>query len=285
METITTPAGIEIAFDRYPGDDAGTVIMIGGAFSFRKFPKMEEISRALADEHGLTVLNYDRRGRGDSTDSPGVHDVDNEIDDIAALVDAAGGSASLFGWSSGAGLALRAAASGRVPGITHVVAFEPPFVVDHDNFVPGAEVGARLRELIVEGRRAEVVRYFMTRAMGMPRWVVALMRVTPMWKDLLATSSATAHDWAIMEPFMRGEALDAADWAAVTVPTLVVSGAKSDALLRTAARAITAVLPNATHLEIAGLSHNPKVKLIAPHAGAFLTGTAAHGDSVAPEHA
>ncbi|MEV0293943.1 alpha/beta hydrolase [Nocardia sp. NPDC050710] len=278
METITTPSGIEIAFDRYVGGDAGTVILIGGAFSFRKFPKMVELAERLANEYRLTVINYDRRGRGDSSDSPGVYNVDNEIDDIAALVDAVGGSAALFGWSAGAGLALLAAASGRIPGITRVVAFEPPFVVDHENFVPPADLDVTLHALIAADRRSEVVRFYMTKGMGMPRAFAAIMRFTPMWKDLLATSSASAHDWAIMGPYMRGAALDAADWAGVTVPTLVMSGEKSGALLRTGARAIAAALPNARHRELAKLSHNPNIAIMAPAAGEFLTGTAEYAD-------
>ncbi|QLY32681.1 alpha/beta fold hydrolase [Nocardia huaxiensis] len=270
METITTPAGIELAFDRISGGDAGTVILIGGAFSYRTFPKMVELAEKLADQYGLTVVNYDRRGRGDSSDSPGVYDVENEIDDLAALVEELGGNAAVFGWSSGAGLALRAAASGRVPGITKVIAFEPPFVVDRENFVPATDVTERLHALIASGKRADIVKYYMPNAMGMPRLLTAIMRFTPFWKNLLATAPATGHDWAIMAPFMRGEALRSADWEGVQVPTLVISGGKSDALLRTAARAITAVLPNARHEELAKLSHNPNVDLLVPVAGKFL---------------
>ncbi|WP_194815026.1 alpha/beta fold hydrolase [Nocardia sp. XZ_19_385] len=270
METVTTSSGIEIAFDRIAGGDSGTVILIGGAFSYRRFPKLVALSEKLAEEYRLTVINYDRRGRGDSTDSPGVYNVDNEIDDLAALVEAAGGRAALFGWSSGAGLALRAAASGRVPGITKVVAFEPPFVVDHENFVPPAGLAEKLHALIAADKRAEVVRFYMTNGMGMPRILGRLMPFTPMWKNLLATAPAAAHDWAIMGEFMRGEPLRPADWAGVEVPTLVISGAKSNALLRTAARAITKVLPNARHQELAKLSHNPDVDILAPVAGEFL---------------
>ncbi|MCP2291125.1 alpha/beta fold hydrolase [Nocardia amikacinitolerans] len=272
METITTPGGVELAFDRTVGGEAGTVILIGGAFSYRAFPKMVELARKLSQGYGLTVVNYDRRGRGDSTDSPGVYDVENEIDDLAALIEAVGGEAAVFGWSSGAGLALLAAASGRVPGITKVVAFEPPFVTDHENFVPPADLAVKLHELIAADRRAEVVRYFMTKGMGTPRLFAAIMRFTPFWKGLLATAPTTAHDWAIMGPYMRGVALSPADWAGVKVPTLVISGGKSGALLRSAARAITAVLPNARHEEVAKLSHNPNIDLLVPVSGEFLVG-------------
>ncbi|MET9025021.1 alpha/beta hydrolase [Nocardia sp. NPDC004168] len=272
METVTSTDGTVIAFDRQVGGDNGVVILIGGAFGFRKFPKMVELAAALAEQHRLTVINYDRRGRGDSTDSPGVYDVDREIDDIAALIEAAGGTAALFGWSSGAALALRAAESGRVKGITKVVAFEPPFVVDREGFVPEADLEARLHELIAADSRGDTVRFYMTKAMGLPRVMAAVMRFTPFWKDLCATAPSTAHDWAVMRDFMRGEPLRPADWSGVGVPTLVIAGGKSDALLRKGARAIAAALPDAVFREIPRLSHNPNIGILAPVAGSFLTG-------------
>jgi pimeloyl-ACP methyl ester carboxylesterase len=278
METVTSADGTAIAFDRHVGGDNGVVILIGGAFGFRRFPKMVELASALAEQHHLTVINYDRRGRGDSADSPGVYEVDREIDDIAALVEAAGGTAALFGWSSGATLALRAAESGRVRGITKVVAFEPPFVVDREGFVPQADLGIRLHELIAADRRGDTVRLYMTKAMGMPRVMVAAMRLTPFWKDLRATAPSTAHDWAVMRDFMRGEPLRAEDWSGVGVPTLVIAGGKSNALLRKGARAIAAVLPDAVFQEIPRLSHNPDIKLLAPVAGSFLTGVEQHAE-------
>jgi pimeloyl-ACP methyl ester carboxylesterase len=283
-ETVTSADGTKIVFDRHIGGDAGNVILLGGAFGWRKFPKMVQLAEALADEHGLTVLNVDRRGRGDSGDSPGVYDVDREIEDIAALVEAAsggppanegvaggGGSAALFGWSSGAALALRAAASGKVPGITRVVAFEPPFVVDHEHHVPPADLHETLHRLVAEDRRAETVKFYMKHAMGIPGYVVATMRITPFWPKLKATANSTPHDWAVMREFMRGEPLRAEDWAGVTVPTLVIAGAKSEPLLRKGARAAAEVLPNAEHVELPKLSHNPDVRILAPAAGEFLT--------------
>ncbi|WP_431968032.1 alpha/beta fold hydrolase [Nocardia sp. bgisy134] len=271
METVTSADGTTIAFDRVGDGTAGTVILIGGAFGYRTFPKMVQLSEALAEGYGLTVINYDRRGRGDSGDTPGVYDVDNEIDDIAALVRAAGGSAALFGWSSGAVLALRAASSGRVPGITKVVAFEPPIVVDRSERVPPADLDVRLHELIADDKRGKTVRYYMTKAMGVPWTMVTAMRMTPFWKSLKAVAPSTAHDWAVVRQYMRGERLRAADWSGVTVPTLVVAGADSAALLKNAAKAVAAALPDAKHRELAKLGHDPRIDILAPAAGEFLT--------------
>lgn len=275
--TVTSADGTSIAYDRYTPthDSRGTVILVGGAFSYRKFPKMVELAERLRAAYGLTVVNYDRRGRGDSGDTPGRYDAAQEIEDLAALIAAEGGSAALFGWSSGAVLALRAAGSGRVAGIGRVVAFEPPFVVDRTRHVPPADLADTLHKLVAEGRNGRAVRFFMTKAMGIPAPFVGLMRITPMWSKLTATAASTPHDWAVMAEYMRGEPLDAADWAGVKVPVLVLSGGRSEVLLRTAARAATEVLPDARHVEIPKLSHNPNVPLLVGPAGEFLTEEAA----------
>ena len=107
METVTSRDGSTIAYDRH--GSGPVVILVGGALGFRRFKKMEELAALLA-EH-CTVINYDRRGRGDSTEA-GPFSVEREIEDLAALIEANGGSASLWGWSSGGALALRAAAAG-----------------------------------------------------------------------------------------------------------------------------------------------------------------------------
>ncbi|MFE6920261.1 alpha/beta fold hydrolase [Nocardia sp. NPDC057663] len=271
MQTVTSADGTTIAYDRVGEGTAGTVILIGGAFSYREFATMVELAQTLAADFDLTVLNYDRRGRGDSTDSPGVYDVNNEIADIAALVEAAGGKVALFGWSSGAALALLAAAA--VPGVTEVVAFEPPFVVDPKDHVPPKDLEAKLHPMIAAGDRNKTVRYYMTKAMGMPWLMVTAMRVTPFWKNLAATSNSTAHDWAVMKPYMRGKKLDAAEWSGVTVPVLVLAGDRTAPMLTKGAKAAAAVLPNATFAELPGVSHNPKVSILAPAIGEFLTRT------------
>ncbi|UGT58250.1 alpha/beta fold hydrolase [Nocardia asteroides] len=269
MQTVTSADGTTIAYDRVGEGTAGTVILIGGAFSHREFPTMVELAQTLATDFDLTVLNYDRRGRGDSADSPGVYNVANEIADIAALVEVAGGEAALFGWSSGAVLALLAAAN--VPGVTEVMAFEPPFVVDPKHHVPPQDLETKLHPMIAAGKRNKTVRYYMSKAMGMPWLMVSAMRVTPFWKSLAATSNSTAHDWAVMKPYMRGRKLDPADWSGVTVPVLVLAGDRTALLLATAAKAAAAALPNAEFVELPGMSHNPKISVLAPAAGEFLT--------------
>ena len=131
MNTVVSADGTVIAFDRY--GEGPPVIMTAGAFNTRT--TTEPLAKALASQ--FAVLNYDRRGRGDSGDTR-PYAVEREIDDIAALIAAAGGSASLFGYSSGATLALKAAASG-LP-VTKLVLYEPPFNTDDSHPVLPADL-------------------------------------------------------------------------------------------------------------------------------------------------
>ena len=107
MEKVTSKDGTEIAFDR--SGEGPPVILVGGAFSYRKFPGLVQLSELLAPR--FTVINFDRRGRGESGDTK-PYAVEREIEDLEVLIAAAGGSASVWGLSSGAALALDAAARG-----------------------------------------------------------------------------------------------------------------------------------------------------------------------------
>jgi pimeloyl-ACP methyl ester carboxylesterase len=113
MQTVISKDGSRIAHDRSGSGPA--VILVGGALGYRKFGKMEELAKLLSQR--CTVINYDRRGRGDSTEVKPFA-VEREIEDIAALIEAEGGSASLWGWSSGGALALRAAGAVKTPCAT-----------------------------------------------------------------------------------------------------------------------------------------------------------------------
>jgi len=191
MHKVISTDGTAIAYDRV--GTGPSVILIGGAFSYRAFPKTVELAELLS-EH-FTVINYDRRGRGDSGDTP-TYAVEREIEDLQALIEVAGGSASLWGWSSGGVLALRAAARGL--NVEKIAVYEPPFVVDSKFPVPPHDFDVRLRRLVRTDRRGAAVRYFMTKGMGMPSIVVAAMRLTPMWSKLRAVAHTLPYDWAVI---------------------------------------------------------------------------------------
>jgi pimeloyl-ACP methyl ester carboxylesterase len=257
METVRSKDGTRIAFDRV--GDGPPVVLVGGAFSYRAFRKMVELANLLAPR--FTVLNYDRRGRGDSGNTfP--YSVEREIEDLDALIAAAGGPACLWGWSSGAVLALRAAASG-LP-IAGVAVYDPPFMVEPGDHVPPPDFAERLQSLVDADRRAAAVRLYMTEGMGAPGFFVSLMRFTPFWSKLKATAPTLPYDWAVLGDTVEGRPLRPEEWGSIENPTLVVAGEKSPAVLRQAAEALAEVLPNARVRLLEGQSHNVKMKALAP---------------------
>jgi pimeloyl-ACP methyl ester carboxylesterase len=258
MQTVTSKDGSRIAYDRYGSGPA--VILVGGALGYRKFKKMEELAKRLAQR--CTVINYDRRGRGDSTEVKPFA-VEREIEDIAALIEAEGRSASLWGWSSGGALALRAAGAG-LP-VERLSVYEVPFIVTPGAARPTPDYGERLDELVAAGDRTGAVKHFMRNAIGVPAPIVAAMRLMPMWKGLEATAHTLPYDWAALgKHTMYGAPLNPEEWASVTTPTLVVHGAKSPDVLKQGSRALAEVLPNAELRELEGISHNVKMKVLAP---------------------
>ena len=265
MHTVTSQDGSTIAYDRY--GSGPVVILVGGALSQRSFKKMEELARLLSER--CTVINYDRRGRGDSTEA-GPFSVEREIDDIAALIEAEGGSASLWGWSSGGALALRAAAADI--GVERVSVYEVPFMVDPDAGLPTPDYSERLDELVAADDRGGAVRHFMRNAIGIPAPFVALMRLMPMWRQLKAVAHTLPFDWAALgEHTMYGAPLDPDEWSAVRVPALVVYGGKSPAKLQDGSRALAEVLPNSALRELEGMTHNVKMGALAPLLAKFIT--------------
>jgi pimeloyl-ACP methyl ester carboxylesterase len=258
MHTVISKDGSRIAYDRYGSGPA--VILVAGALGYRKFNKMEELAGLLAES--CRVVNYDRRGRGDSTEVKPFA-LEREIEDIAALIEAEGGSASLWGWSSGGALALRAAGAGI--GVEKVSVYEVPFMVDPAAKRPTRDYAERLDELVAADDRSGAVKHFMRNAIGVPTPFVAVMPLMPMWKGLKATAPTLPYDWAALgEHTMYGAPLDPAEWAAVTMPTQVVCGAKTMDVLKQGSRALAEVLPNAELRELNGVSHNVKMPVLAP---------------------
>lgn len=259
--TVTSRDGTTIAYER--DGNGPTLILVNGALGDRQLDRKFKMMTGLADalEPSFSVINYDRRGRGDS-DEAGPFAVEREIEDIAALVAAAGGTAFLFGFSSGGALALRAA--GAVIGIERVAVYETPFMVDRNDKMPPADYGKRLDELVAAGDRSGAVTHFMRNAMSMPAPLVAVMRLMPTWKLMMANANTLPYDWAALgEENMKGDPLRP-EWAAVTVPTLVVYGGKSPSSLQKGSRALAAALPNTELRVLEGVGHRLKVDALAP---------------------
>jgi pimeloyl-ACP methyl ester carboxylesterase len=207
------------------------------------------------------VLNYDRRGRGDSGDTP-PYAVDREVDDIHALIDAAGGTASVLGFSSGAALAAEAAASGLA--IDRLIMWEPPFSVDADGARRAQEYAAELRELLAAERRGDALAHFM-RQVGLPDDAIAGIRQSPYWQVGLGLAPTLAYDAAIL-----GDSTIPADrLRQIAVSTLVLAGSESPGFLRAAAERTAEVIPGARHGILDGQDHNVAGEAIAPVVAEF----------------
>jgi pimeloyl-ACP methyl ester carboxylesterase len=168
MEKVQSSDGTSIAFDR--SGEGPPIIFVDGALCYRASGPMRPLAALLAPH--FTVFTYDRRGRGDSGDTA-PYAVEREVEDIKALITAAGGSAFVYGVSSGAALALEAA--NRVLAIKKLALYEAPFIVDDSRPALPEDFLARLHERLASGRRGDAVRQFM-KAVGVPAIFVALMR-------------------------------------------------------------------------------------------------------------
>jgi pimeloyl-ACP methyl ester carboxylesterase len=265
MYSVTSKDGTSIAYDKIGKGQA--LILVAGAFSYRKFPGQVQLAELLSES--FTVYNYDRRGRGDSEDTQ-PYSVAREIEDLQAMIDVAGGSAYVWGLSSGAVLALQAAASGL--NIKKLALHEPPFVVDSADRKPPDDFVKHVTGLIASDRRAEAIKYFMTKGMGAPSFVVAVMRMMPgVWSNLMAVAHTLPYDAKLLEGYMYGKPLPSELWSTVTMPTLVLEGTESPIGLRHGAHALADVLPNARLASKKGLGHTKKLdtKKISSELSAF----------------
>jgi pimeloyl-ACP methyl ester carboxylesterase len=216
MSSIRSRDGTVIAFDRT--GDGPPVILVSGELRHRAVdPRMAHLAELLTPD--FTVYHYDRRGRGQSTDSP-AYEVDREIDDIDALIAHAGGPAQVFGMSSGAVLALDAAARGL--SIARLALYEPPVVVDSTRQRVPHDYLPRLSALVAFGKRSDAVALFLTEFVGVPARQVSAMRDEAFWSGLETAAHTLPHDGAIMEGLVLGKPLPGSRWARVTAETLVI---------------------------------------------------------------
>jgi pimeloyl-ACP methyl ester carboxylesterase len=262
MPTATSADGTRIAFEVV--GDGQPLILVDGAWGHMGFGPNVKLPALLA--HRFRVIRYDRRGRGGSGDTSR-YEVTQEIEDLEALVDLVGGSAYVYGISSGGALAL--AAAERLGGIDRIAVYEIPFVVDSTRAPMPQDFAAHLERLIADDRRSEAVRYFMRSGVELPAALVALMRVSPAWSKLKAVAHTAPYDAAIIGNLGTGRPLPRDRWSSVTAPTLVMAGGKSPAWLRNAMQALAAVLPNAEHRVLEGQTHVVKPKALAPVLEAF----------------
>jgi pimeloyl-ACP methyl ester carboxylesterase len=250
METATSKDGTIIAFDRM--GEGSPVILVSGGSTDRS--SNTPLATLLATD--FTVLNYDRRGRGPSGDTP-PYAVQREVEDIDAVIAAAGGSTHVYGTSSGAALALEAAASG-LP-ITRLALWEPPFILDEASRPPADQV-EQYDRMIAEDRRGDAVEYFMTKVVGMPAEFVAGARSAPWWSGTEALAHTLAYDATVMGDY----SLPSERAASVTVPTIVIAGGADFPFMRETAEALAKAIPNGQLRTLDGQGHDVDPTVLAP---------------------
>lgn len=263
MEKVRSSDGTAIAFDR--SGEGPPVILIGGAIQHRAMdPTTEKLAALLAPR--FTVSHYDRRGRGDSGDTE-PYAVEREVEDLEALVEEAGGSAFLYGMSSGGALALEAAARGVAA--TKLALYEPPFMVGVARARAPADFATRLSELTATGRRGDAVELFLSEGPGVPADVIAQMRNEPIWPAMESVAHTLAYDTTIMGD---QESLLAERAPSVTAPTLVIDGGASPPWMRNAAQALAEKLPNARRRTLEGQTHQVAPEALGPVLVEFFAG-------------
>jgi pimeloyl-ACP methyl ester carboxylesterase len=264
METTKSPDGTVIAYDR-TGDGPPLVIVLGAFCDRKSFVPPASLAGRF------TVCGYDRRGRGDSGDTQ-PYSPDREIADLAAVIEAVAGSgtgAFVFGHSSGAALALRAAAHG-VP-MAAMVAYEAPFVIPGTRELTEDPAG-RITALVAAGRRADAVKFWMTDVVRAPAEMIPMMENSPMWAGLQALTHTLPYDLAITGD--QGVPVD--DLAKITVPVLVLGGANSPDWFHRTVEATTDAIPGARLVMLDGQDHGAPPEVIAPVLTKFFLGSLAH---------
>jgi pimeloyl-ACP methyl ester carboxylesterase len=259
MLTTTSADGTTIAYDRY--GEGPAIVMIAGAFNTRS--TTEPLAAALQDS--FTTLNFDRRGRGDSGDTL-PYAVEREIEDLDALLAVAGGSVAVFGYSSGATLALKAAAHGLA--IAKLALYDAPFVVDDSRPLLPADFAEQLANLIAAGRRGDAVELYQRVVVGIPDEVVIQMRQAPFRPALEAIAHTLVYEATLVGDLsLPTEILDS-----VTVPTLVIDGEESPPIMHSAAQTLAQTLRNGRRCTLAGQTHDISPDATAPVLKKFLAG-------------
>jgi pimeloyl-ACP methyl ester carboxylesterase len=259
LNHVASKDGTTIAFDRL-GSGPPVVLVSGGSVD-----RMSNAGVATQLASDFTVFNYDRRGRGPSGDTP-PYAVEREIEDIEAVVAAAGGSAHLYGSSSGAALALAAAEA--LPGkITKLALWEPPYILDPSARPPADQV-EQYNTMLAEGRRGDAAQYFMEKVVRMPPEFVAGARSQPWWPATEALAHTLPYDATIMGDY----SLPVDRAKAVTIPTVVLDGGASFGFMAPTADALAKVLPRGERRTLPGQEHNIDPNVLAPALKEFFAG-------------
>lgn len=263
MPFVTSKDGTRIG---YSVVGAGPpIVLVDGAMCWRAMGPSTPLAEELKDS--FTVYTYDRRGRGESGDTK-PYATQREVDDLAAVVAAAGGSVAIYAISSGVILALEAA--NTIPGITSMVLYEAPVFTDTTRKPVPPDYVQRMDQLVANGDNAGAVKHFMQKGIAVPWYAVLMMQVFGMFKKMAPVGPTLPYDTAFVSPFWTHKPIPVARWSNVTVPVLTIGGGKSETWMQNGQEAIAANLSNARHKTLEGQNHMVAAKAISPMIKEFL---------------
>lgn len=252
MDKTTSIDGTIIAYDK-TGNGPALILVLGALNSRKSGAKLAKLLAAR-----FTVISYDRRGRGNSTDTA-PYSVQREVEDIAALIGAVGEPVCLYGHSSGAALALEAAID-LSKKIGKLAIYEVPYALDDNARKAANEYYETLKKLLAAGRKDDAVALFV-KSVGVSDKQIQAMKRMPMWKGLEKLAPTLAYDSEVLG---EGHALLAARLSTITIPTLVMHGGAGAPFMRDVAREISEAIPQAQLRTLADQTHGVSPKVLAP---------------------
>jgi pimeloyl-ACP methyl ester carboxylesterase len=266
MKKVRSADGTTIAFDQLGKGPA--LILVGGALEQRAMDSETAQLAPLLAEH-FTVFHYDRRGRGESTDTP-PYAVEREIEDIDALITEAGGSAFVFGISSGAALAMEAAIK-LGDKVKKLAMYEVPYNSDEAARRAWREYRKQLADVLAHSRRGDALALFMLLT-GMPADHLDRVRQHPLWPMWEAVAPTLAYDAAVMG---EDASVPTEKAASVAVPALIMDGSASYPFMHVTALALVKAMPHAQHRRLPGQTHEVAPQVLAPVLEEFFNSSSA----------
>lgn len=252
MKTTRSKDGTTLAYDVYGSGPA--LIFITGATCFRSFMPVLHDAKIFANE--FTVYNYDRRGRGDSGNTM-PYAAEREVEDIEAMIDVAGGTAYLYGHSSGAILALEAAMR-LGDKVSKLVVYDPPYAHDQTEQREFNELEQTIDKLLDSDKNDEAISFFLE-GIGIPKEVITGMQQSPQWANMDALAPTLAYDTALardLPPIERA--------SHIIIPVQIIVGEDSPATIHEVANQMSSAIPNANNMKLAGQDHMPNPEVLLP---------------------
>lgn len=264
MPFVTSKDGTRIGYSVTGSGPA--IVLVDGALCWRASGPSGPLAEALEDR--FTVYSYDRRGRGESGDTA-PYAIAREVEDLEAVIDAAGGSAAIYAISSGVPLALAAGDALGASRISRMVLYEAPILADGTRHVD-ASYASVMTQLIARGDNAGAIKHFMKVGVGVPGFAVLMMQFMGVMKKLAPVAPTLAYDTALVVPHWTNAPPAPGTWPNATMPVLDIGGGKSDPWMQNAQVALSKALPNATHRTLQGQNHMVSPQAIAPMIKEFL---------------